>query len=863
VETAKAGGTGHLQGMAKTMGGTARWWDVQVTAMPGAGGLPAKLLCVSRDITDHKQGEIRRMALLEVGDRLRDLQNPDEMAFVAAEIMGRTLSVGGAGYGMVDPAAETVTIGRDWTMPGVASIAGAHRFRAFGGFIEALKQGAMVVFNDTEQEHRTEAGIAAFQATGARAAINLPIFEHGALVALFYLRHPEPRAWSRQDLVFVRNVADRVRVAIGRLRAEQRLRELAASLEKQVEERTADRNRLWQLSSDIMIVIRTDGTIAAVNPAWTAVLGWAEQDFIGVDVFDLIHPDDLDKTNEARRQLADGRSLTRFDNRLRHKDGSYRWIAWAAVPGGGMLNAVGRDFTAEKQQREALERSKARLRSVFETSYQYQGLLTPEGILLDANPASLAGIEARLEDVVGQPFWDTPWFTATPGMPEQVKAAIPVVALGQGVRQEITVVLPKGCGIFDFSMRPVFNAAREVIAIVPEAIDLTQRRQAEEQLRQSQKMEAVGQLTGGIAHDFNNLLTGITGSLELLQTRLAKGRLDSAAHFITAALGAAGRAAALTHRLLAFSRRQTLDPKPTQANRLIAEMEELVRRTVGPAVAVQTVMAPGLWTTLCDPNQLENALLNLCINARDAMPDGGRLIIETANIAIEEPDARAREMMPGSYVAICVTDTGTGMAADVAARAFDPFFTTKPLGQGTGLGLSMIYGFVRQSGGYVRIESESGAGTSMWLYLPRFQGTAEAMPAGAELAAAPRAEAGETVLIVDDEPTVRMLVTEVLEELGYAAIEAGDGASGLAVLRSEARIDLVITDVGLPGGMNGRQLADTARQLRPALKVLFITGYAENAVAANGQLEPGMHVLTKPFAMEALASRIKAIIADE
>jgi len=383
---------------------------------------------------------------------------------------------------------------------------------------------------------------------------------------------------------------------------------------------------------------------------------------------------------------------------------------------------------------------------------------------------------------------------------------------------------------------------------------------AEEALRQSQKMEAVGQLTGGLAHDFNNLLTGISGSLQLMQTRLSQGRVNELDRYITAADGAARRAASLTHRLLAFSRRQTLDPKPTKINRLIAGLEELIRRTVGPGIQVEVVGAAGLWTALVDRNQLENALLNLCINARDAMPEGGRITIETANKWLDERAARERELSPGQYISLCVTDTGTGMTPEVIKRAFDPFFTTKPLGQGTGLGLSMIYGFARQSGGQVRIYSEVGKGTTMCLYLPRHQGRDEDAQIAHEWEVAPRATEGQTVLVVDDEPTVRMLVSEVLQELGYTAIEVADGSTGLQVLRSDQRIDLLITDVGLPGGINGRQVADGAREVRPDLKVLFITGYAENAVVGNGHLEPGMQVLAKPFPMEALATRIRDLM---
>ena len=408
------------------------------------------------------------------------------------------------------------------------------------------------------------------------------------------------------------------------------------------------------------------------------------------------------------------------------------------------------------------------------------------------------------------------------------------------------------------------ETARDLRQAIMEVIVRNLRRIGDlnERLRQSQKMEAVGQLTGGLAHDFNNLLTGITGSLDLLQARIAQGRLSDVEKYITAAQGAAKRAAALTHRLLAFSRRQTLDPKPIDINRLVAGMEEMVRRTVGPAIMVEVVGKAGLWLALVDENQLENALLNLCINARDAMPNGGRITIETANKWLDVRASKERDLPEGQYLTLCVTDTGTGMTPEVIERAFDPFFTTKPLGEGTGLGLSMIYGFARQSNGQVRIYSELGQGTTMCIYLPRHRGQADvAVPA--QTSEVPRAQQGETVLIVDDEPTIRMLITDVLADFGYAAIEAADGASALKVLRSGKRVDLLITDVGLPGGLNGRQVADAGRSLRPNLKVLFITGYAENAVVGNGHLDQGMRVLTKPFAMDALATRIRNMIEEK
>ena len=380
-------------------------------------------------------------------------------------------------------------------------------------------------------------------------------------------------------------------------------------------------------------------------------------------------------------------------------------------------------------------------------------------------------------------------------------------------------------------------------------------------MRQSQKMEAVGQLTGGLAHDFNNLLTSISGSLELIQRRMDQGRAEDVGRYVDAARSAARRAGILTQRLLAYSRQQALDPRPTDINELVAGMEELVRHSVGPEFDIRVQPHTDLWTTLVDPHQLENALLNLCINARDAMPNGGVLTIRTANREFDATAASVYDLPVGDYVSLSVTDTGIGMAPDTIRRAFDPFFTTKPLGTGTGLGLSMIYGFARQSNGQVRIESELGRGTTVSMILPRHLGNAEVDGA----AVAPRAGfetgRGETVLVVDDEAAIRMLVVELLDELGYAAIEAEDGAAGLRALQSGASIDLLVTDVGMPGGITGRHLADAARALRPGLRVLFITGYAETAALSDARMT-GVRVLAKPFSLDVLAAQIRELTAE-
>ena len=386
-----------------------------------------------------------------------------------------------------------------------------------------------------------------------------------------------------------------------------------------------------------------------------------------------------------------------------------------------------------------------------------------------------------------------------------------------------------------------------------------QLRHNEEALRQSQKMEAVGQLTGGIAHDFNNMLTGIIGSLELLRRRLARGRLDDLDSLIDLGVTSANRAAGLTHRLLAFSRRQSLDSKAVQMNTLVLSMGELLQRSLNESIQLDMRLNDKLWVAEADPNQLESALLNLVINARDAMPEGGKLIVETSNQVLHREFTEAySNLEPGDYVMLSVTDNGSGMPQSVINRAFDPFFTTKPIGQGTGLGLSMIYGFSKQSRGHVSIDSEIDQGTTVKLYLPRFRGEELEQP-DTDIQQAPDAINGETVLIVEDDPAVRVLVSAVLSELGYAFVEAGDADGAVPILNSAQRIDLLISDVGLPG-MNGRQLAEIGRQYRPGLKVLFITGYAEHAAVRGGFLDPGMQMITKPFTFDLLTAKVREMI---
>jgi PAS domain S-box-containing protein len=391
--------------------------------------------------------------------------------------------------------------------------------------------------------------------------------------------------------------------------------------------------------------------------------------------------------------------------------------------------------------------------------------------------------------------------------------------------------------------------------------EVAERLKAEEALRQAQKMEAIGQLTGGIAHDFNNLLTIIVGNIELLQRRLPDGadRLQRAANH---AMEATRRAATLTQRLLAFSRRQPLDPKAIDANKLVAGMSDLLRRTLGEAVMLETVLGGGLWRSQADPNQLENAILNLAVNARDAMPDGGKLTIETANARLDEAyvEALAEPVPAGQYVLVAVSDTGTGMDKATMERVFEPFFTTKEAGKGTGLGLSQVYGFVRQSNGHVRIYSEVGEGTTIKIYLPRLTGSDEEPAEMPAKSPAMVRGAGETILVVEDEPDLRAYASEALCDLGYRVLAAADGREALEIVQKHPEIELLFTDVVLRGGMNGRVIADEVARVRPGLPVLFTTGYTSNAIVHHGRLDPGMHLIGKPFTYAELAAKVRRML---
>ncbi|KPY98138.1 hypothetical protein ALQ37_00816 [Pseudomonas syringae pv. aptata] len=606
-----------------------------------------------------------------------------------------------------------------------------------------------------------------------------------------------------------------------------------------------------------------------------------------------IHPDDSARVDKSIEEALQSSETYRCEYRVLHEDGIYRWIEASGkierdsrgkpVRSPGVLLDIDSRRTAEEERDRLNELLRIFTAAVPGVVYAKD----LEGRMLVANRGTADLIGKPPEFFIGKTDLDF--------LDDQQQARILMETDRRIMQNNVSEQIEEQVNLADGSAAiwlstkaPLLDENGEVIGLIGSSIDVTARKKAEEAvrelnqtleqrieqavfereqiedaLRHSQKMDAVGQLTGGIAHDFNNLLAGISGSLELITKRLAQGRVGDVDRYVSVAQGAVRRAASLTHRLLAFSRRQTLSPRVTDVNGLIHDMEELIARTVGPEIDIKVVAQNDLWPALIDHAQLESSLLNLCLNARDAMPNGGRIIIETANASLEECTDPDHGIPAGEHLSIRVTDTGIGMSPDIAAKAFEPFFTTKAIGAGTGLGLSMVYGFVRQSGGQIRVESIEGQGTSVVMHLPRHTAENAPRPVEPEVIEEPPHHTGETVLIVDDEPSVRMLVAEVISGLGYNCLEAADAQSGLQILQSDIRIDLLISDIGLPGGMNGREMADAAGDCRPGLPTLFITGYAKTSVLDDCHLRPCTQVLTKPFGLDALAGRVTGLIGAD
>lgn len=673
----------------------------------------------------------------------------------------------------------------------------------------------------------------------------------------------------------------------------------ASSSQSQVHGFSADTSERLQLALDAGAIIGTwvwdipeDRVTADERFARTFGLP-VERCMSGIPIaeaFTSIHPDDVDRlAQEIDVAMARGAAF-RCEYRVRRDDGCYRWVE---ANGRVALDAEGRavrfpgvlmDIELRKAAEAECDRVTALLRTFTAAVPGVIYAKDREGRILVANHGTTELIGKPPEFYLGKTDLE---------LLEDKAQALQIMQTDQrimssGVAEQIEerVDMPDGSATIWLSAKaPLLDDAGEVIGLIGSSIDVSGRKRAETALlelnrtlemriaeavaereeveaalRQSQKMEAIGQLTGGIAHDFNNLLAGITGSLDLIKLRLNQGRTADVERYVSVAYGAAQRAAALTHRLLAFSRRQTLQPAHTDVHALIAEMEELVRRTVGPAIELSVELEAPLSTCLVDQAQVENSLLNLCINARDALPAGGSIVIHTGNEMLEEGAGLDPELSPGLFLTISVSDNGVGMNPDTLSRAFEPFFTTKPVGAGTGLGLSMVYGFAKQSGGQIRIHSREGKGTRVDLQLPYHPATlTPSAQAQADADVAPAA-AGETILVVDDEPTVRLFVSEALTNMGYVVIEAADSQAGLQLLCSDAPIDVLVTDIGLPGGMDGRQMAQRGRQCRPQLPVLFMTGYAQSPVIEQIPSDALTTVLTKPFGLEALVLSVHTLL---
>ncbi len=861
--------------------GDGRLIDLEMHAGPvrGETGEVIAAVAVALDVTERHITEARQAFLFQLQDSLRTLTEPREMLTAAAAHLGRHLGAARVGYGEMQPDGATVLITNGYAQ-GVPPVNGPLPLMMLGPYHAAqMREGKTVAYEDVQSDERVQLEYSL--KFGIRAHVSVPLVRDGQYTGSLYVTHDKPHRWTADEIALIEEVAARIWDAAERGRAEARLRESEERL-RLVMESTGLGSWEYDVASGTTIrSARHDEIFGYSMP----VNDWSYENFKA----HIPDPDRARVDEGLRAALEEGKYLE-VECRMVRVDGVRGWLKVSARPHYGTDGRIARligtieDITVRKDAEYAAIETAAKFEMFAQTVPSMVWTSLPDG--------RIDWFNARVPEYCGIPADDMKPDGWTPVHPDDLASSTALYqeALATGNPYVSEYRIRRHDGMYRWHITraiPIRGADGAITRWIGTSADIQDRKSSEQalaelnatleqqvrertaellaaeaRLRQSQKMEAVGQLTGGLAHDFNNLLTGIAGSLELMANRLAQGRMAEIPRYLTLAQGAAKRAAALTHRLLAFSRRQTLDPKPTDIGQLVCGMDELIRRTVSPAVAVTVVGAPGLWPVLADPNQLENALLNLCINARDAMPDGGSLTIETRNRLLQSAEAIDLELQGTDYVCLSVSDTGGGMAAHVIERAFDPFFTTKPMGEGTGLGLSMVYGFVRQSGGQARIASQLGKGTTVSLYLPRYSGDSR----GVELSEGKQdvvRGAGETVLVVDDESSVRTLISEVLDELGYHVLEAEHGAGGLEILESKQRVDLLITDVGLPGGMNGRQLADAALVTRPHLKVLFITGYAETAVIGAGRLQAGMHVLTKPFSLESLGWRIREIIAAE
>ncbi|MDN2714050.1 PAS domain S-box protein [Janthinobacterium sp. SUN120] len=804
--------------------------------------------------------------LLQLERRLRLLQDTGEILALSAQLLGQRLGAQQVACFDIDQALQCPTLQHAWS-DGLAPGAAGEYFLGdcAAGLAEALAAGQALAVSDVMNDPRTAqpAAQATFARLGIRAFLNIPIAKDGQLAALFVVHSRAARLWHADEIELAVQVSERVWSTILRAQAEARLRALSASMETQVAERTREFGRTWNVSPDLLGVLNLDGYFEHSNPAWQATLGWSAEEIRTTKFLELIHPDDLPRTHAAWDAANQGQPALRFENRYRHKLGGWHWLSWVAVPEGDKVYCSARDITVEKKLEADLAARNSERERLWRSAQDLMVAIDAEGCFAAVNPAAGAILGWLPEEMLGRSIFD---FV----LPEDAAAT----------REALLQVGKESMPSFENRYRHrdgghrwlswvaaiegdlVFATGRHV-TLEKEAQNTLRRmqeslRHSEMALLQSQKLEALGKLTGGVAHDFNNVLQIISGNLQLLQLGLDNDPL--AAKRIASASAAVERGAKLSAQLLAFARRQPLKPLVTDLAQLLRATEELLRRATGETIETRLLLADDCWRALVDPHQLENVILNLAINARDAMEGQGQLTIELSNCVLgSDYAARHADVAPGDYVQLAVSDTGTGIPAELLDKIFEPFFTTKKEGEGTGLGLSMAYGFLRQSGGHLTVDSLPGHGSTFRIYLPRSLEAETELPLQL---GGPVLGGKETILVVEDDVQVQTTVVDMLRGLGYAVLRASDGESALAIIGSGVPIDLLFTDVVMPGKVASTALARQARVLLPQLAVLFTSGYTQDAIMQGGRLEPGVELLSKPYRREDLARRIRHLLAN-
>ena len=804
--------------------------------------------------------------LLQLERRLRLLQDTGEILALSAQLLGQRLGAQQVACFDIDQTLQCPTLQHAWSDGLAPGAAGEYFLGDYAARLaDALAAGQALAVSDVANDPRTSmpAALATFARLGIRAFLNIPIAKEGRLAALFVVHSNAARLWHADEIELAVQVSERVWSTILRAQAESRLRALTASMEMQVAERTREFGRTWNVSPDLLGVLNLDGYFEHSNPAWQSTLGWSAEEIRTTKFLELIHPDDLPRTHAAWEAANQGQPALRFENRYRHKLGGWHWLSWVAVPEGEKVYCSARDITVEKKLEAELAARNSERERLWRSAQDLMVAIDAEGCFAAVNPASAAILGWLPEEMLGRSLFD---FV----LPEDAAATrLALANVSQeampsfenryrhregGHRWLSWVAAPEGDLVFATGRHVTLEKeAQDALRTMQESL-----RHSEMALLQSQKLEALGKLTGGVAHDFNNVLQIISGNLQLLQLGLDGDPL--AARRIASASAAVERGAKLSAQLLAFARRQPLKPLVTDLAQLLRSTEDLLRRATGESIETRWLLADDCWRALVDPHQLENVILNLAINARDAMDGQGQLTIELGNSVLDSDfAARHADVAPGDYVQLTVSDTGSGIPADLLDKIFEPFFTTKKEGEGTGLGLSMAYGFLRQSGGHLTVDSVPGHGSTFRIYLPRSLEAETELPLQLD---GPVLGGKETILVVEDDVQVQTTVVDMLRGLGYFVLRAGNGESALNIIASGVPVDLLFTDVVMPGKVASTELARQARLLLPQLAVLFTSGYTQDAIMQGGRLEPGVELLSKPYRREDLARRIRHLLAN-